>query len=160
MLSPVKIHLVWIRREICIDHAPFTRENSPVFSSVRAQQGMDFFTEGSIIMDFSLHRFFFFTRDKTAIDGLNLCAFLVNYCNAFISCLNSHSDGTRLLQNKWCNATFLQIFSDEVSNSSTSWIGNVHFWVNYSFNKRLGLITLFLFRIDHVLMHHLLLLLQ
>ncbi len=33
------------------------------------------------------------------------------------------------LVNKWCNATFLQIYSDEETNSSTSWIawGWVHF---------------------------------
>ncbi len=39
------------------------------------------------------------------------------------------------LVSEWCNATFLQICSDEETNSSTSlmvwwW---VHFWVNYSF---------------------------
>ncbi len=58
---------------------------------------MDFFTEGSLIMDSSLHSFL---HHKTVIDGLNFCALLVNYCNAFIGCLNSHSDGTHLQQNK------------------------------------------------------------
>ncbi len=32
--------------------------------------------------------------------------------------LNSHSDGTHSLQSKWCNAKFLQICSDEETNSS------------------------------------------
>ncbi len=41
----------------------------------------------------------------------------VDYCDVFISCLNSHSDGTHSLQSespvtKRCNANFLQICSD------------------------------------------------
>ncbi len=37
---------------------------------------------------------------------------------------------------KWCNAKFLQICSDEQTNSSTSWTAweNIRFWVNNSFN--------------------------
>ncbi len=44
-------------------------------------------------------------------DGLEWCGLLVDYCDVFISCLDSHSDGTHSLQNiHWgCNATFLQI---------------------------------------------------
>ncbi len=44
----------------------------------------------------------------------------VQDCDVFISCLDSHSDGTHSLQSKstslvskFCNATFLQICSDE-----------------------------------------------
>ncbi len=47
---------------------------------------------------------------------------------------DSQSDGTHSLQedqllSKWCNAKFLQICSDEDTNSSTSWmtLGWVHF---------------------------------
>ncbi len=36
----------------------------------------------------------------------------VDYCEVFISCLDS-SDGTHSLQSIWCNATFLQICSIE-----------------------------------------------
>ncbi len=32
------------------------------------------------------------------IDGPELYGLLVNYCDAFISCLDSHSDGTHSLQ--------------------------------------------------------------
>ncbi len=58
-------------------------------------------------------------------DGLEWCGLLVDYCDVFNSCLDSHSDGTHSLQRihcwdtdamlhfKWCNA-------------------NVNFWVNYS----------------------------
>ncbi len=50
-------------------------------------------------------------------DGLDLCG--------FISCSDSHSDGTHSLQSiQWWagDATFLQICSDEETNSSTSWM--------------------------------------
>ncbi len=42
----------------------------------------------------------------------------VDYCDAFISCLDFHSDGTHPftedpLVSKWCNSEFIQICSDE-----------------------------------------------
>ncbi len=55
----LKCYLVWIRREICTDQTPFKRKNRPkqicgwIFD-VRGQQGMYFFTRGSIIMDYGL----------------------------------------------------------------------------------------------------------
>ncbi len=45
-----------------------------------------------------------------------MCELLVDYCNVFISCLDSHSDGTHSLQriHWWArDTTFLQICSDE-----------------------------------------------
>ncbi len=58
---------------------------------------------------------------KTLTDGLEWCGLLVDYCDVFISCLDSHSDGTHSLQRiyKWCNAKFLKICSNEETNSST-----------------------------------------
>ncbi len=56
-----------------------------------------------------------------------------------MSCLDSHSDGTHSLDplvSKWCNDTFLQICSDEETDSSTFWMawGWVHNnSVNYTF---------------------------
>ncbi len=49
---------------------------------------------------------------KMLIDGLEWCGLLVDYCDVFISCLDSYSDGTHShsLVSKWCNATFLQIW--------------------------------------------------
>ncbi len=35
---------------------------------------------------------------KTLTDGLEWCGLLVDYCDVFISCLDSHSDGTHSLQ--------------------------------------------------------------
>jgi len=39
-----------------------------------------------------------YSLDKTFIDALELCGLLVDYCDVFISCLDSHSDGTQSLQ--------------------------------------------------------------
>ncbi len=51
----------------------------------------------------------------------------MDYCDVFISCLKSHSDGTHSLQSelvsKLCNAKFIQICSDEETNSSTVHLG-------------------------------------
>ncbi len=67
----------------------------------------------------------------TLIDGLEWCGLL----RCFISCLDSHADGTHSLQ---CNDTFLQICSDEESNILDGQVSNISenicFWVNYCFN--------------------------
>ncbi len=42
-----------------------------------------------------------FSLQKMLAEGLE-------YCNIFISCFDSHSDGTHPLVSKRCNATFLQ----------------------------------------------------
>ncbi len=39
-----------------------------------------------------------FSRHKTITDGLAWCGLLVDYFDVFISCLDSHSDGTHSLQ--------------------------------------------------------------
>ncbi len=39
-----------------------------------------------------------FWLHKMLIDGLEWCRLLVDYCDVFISCLDSHSDGTHSLQ--------------------------------------------------------------
>ncbi len=41
---------------------------------------------------------FSFWLYKTLTDGLEWCGLLVDYCDVFISCLDSHSDGTHSLQ--------------------------------------------------------------
>ncbi len=48
------------------------------------------------------------------------------------------------LVSKWCNAKFLQICFDEETNSSTSWMTwvNFHYWVNYTFKKRVIMLIL------------------
>ncbi len=58
----------------------------------------------------------------------------MDYCDVFISCLDSHSDGTL------CNATFSQSSSSEETKSSKSWMAmmrliifsaTLHFLVNF-----------------------------
>ncbi len=57
---------------------------------------------------------FIFCLLQMLTDGLEWCGLLVDYCDVFISCLDSHSDGTHSLQSIhcWarCNATFLKIW--------------------------------------------------
>ncbi len=81
---------------------------------VRGQQGWTFFTGGSIIMDTGvifwqkqqfkvkksclLKKTCSFSLHKMLINGLEWCELLVDYCDVFSSCLDSHSDGTHSLQ--------------------------------------------------------------
>ncbi len=77
-------------------------------------------------------------------DWLEWCGLLVDYCDVFISCLDSHSDGTHWLHPSDSMLHFSK--SDEETNSSTSWLvwgwGHLQqifiFWMNYSFNDGLG----------------------
>ncbi len=49
-------------------------------------------------------------------DGLEWCGSLVDYCDVFISCLDSHSDGTHSLQRIYCWASDAMLhFSKSVS---------------------------------------------
>ncbi len=62
---------------------------------------------------------------KTWIDGLEWCELLVDYCDVFISCLDSHSDGTHSLQSIywWASDAMLHLSkSDKETNSSMSWM--------------------------------------
>ncbi len=71
----------------------------------------------------------------------------MDYCDVFISCLDSHSDGTHSLQriHWWASDAVLHFSkSDEETNPSTSWMAwgwikifsaNLHSWVNYSFKS-------------------------
>ncbi len=75
---------------------------------------------------------FSFCLLKMLIDGLEWCGLLVDYCDVFISCLDSHSDGTHSLQSIRCWASDGMLHfskSDEETNSSTSWMtwGWAHF---------------------------------
>ncbi len=66
-----------------------------------------------------------FLLHKMLIDGLELHRFLVDYCDVFISCLVSHSDGTihcRGSIGEQVMIIFFQISSNEETNSSTSWM--------------------------------------
>ncbi len=65
---------------------------------------------------------------KMLTDGLEWCGLLVDYCDVFISCLDSHSDGTHSLQSiHWwaSDATFLQIWSDEERVNKCLFLGEL-----------------------------------
>ncbi len=62
---------------------------------------------------------------KMLTDGLEWCGLLVDYCDVFISCLDSHSDGTHSLQSIHCwdsDAMLHFSKSDEETNSSKLWM--------------------------------------
>ncbi len=67
-----------------------------------------------------------FSLHKMLTDRLESCGILVDYCDVFISWLDSHSDGTHSLLRihwwvRWWNANFLKICSSEETK------GRVHF---------------------------------
>ncbi len=55
-----------------------------------------------------------YLTSQDVIDRQKFCQLLVDYCDVFISCLNSHSDGTHSLQMIHCRA------SDVMQNLSKS----------------------------------------
>ncbi len=69
---------------------------------------------------------------KLVKNGLEWCGLLVDYCDVFISCLDSHSDGTHSLQRiHWWASDVMLHFSKSVlmkKDSSTSWMA--WGWVN------------------------------
>ncbi len=80
-------------------------------------------------------------------DGLEWCELLVDYCDVFISCLDSHSDGTHSLQRIHWWATDVMIhFSKSETNSSTSWMawGWVNFQQNFIFGWTISLTLILL----------------
>ncbi len=121
--------VVWIRREIYTDQTSFTSINSPkqfqtstlVDIDVRGQQEMDFFTGGSIIIDyglvfwseeslkhFGLELFFYtnFLLHKKFIDGLeSCCGLLWCFYQLFGLSFWRHPFTSEYpLVSKWCNA--------------------------------------------------------
>ncbi len=83
---------------------------------------------------------------KTLTDGLEWCGLLVDYCDVFISCLDSHSDGTHSLQSIHCwdtDAVTHFSKSDEETNSSSSWMdwGWVYFQLIFIFGWTIPLMA-------------------
>ncbi len=133
---------------------------------VRELQQMDFFTGGSVglwthilagsnglqlqlswwicLLMMNLlykHRF---SLHKMLTDGLEWCGLLVDYCDVFISCLDSHSDGTHSLQRiHWWASHVVLHFSKSVPMKKEThlylgWPKGEYifskFWVNNPFN--------------------------
>ncbi len=53
----------------------------------------------SVLILLSMEKYFTMKQrfNKMLNDGLEWCGLLVDYCDVFISCLDSHSDGTHSL---------------------------------------------------------------
>ncbi len=100
-----------------------SKTNMWVDCDVRGKHGMDFFlwrkryywlwtrilarSDGFMLM---MDLFLTNTQlHKTLIDGLEWCGLLVDYCDVFISCLDSHSDGTHSLQRIHCWASDIML---------------------------------------------------
>ncbi len=69
----------------------------------------------------------------TNIQLFESCRLVVDYCDVFISCLDSHSDGTHSLDplvSKWCNNKLIS----ENFNELITFLAVFNIWVNYSFN--------------------------
>ncbi len=90
--------------------------NMLVNFDVRGQQEMDFFTaEVLLLCTHILARSNIFYFYKTLTDGLESCGLLVDYYDVFISCLDSHSDGTHSLQRiYWWSSDVMLHFSKSV----------------------------------------------
>ncbi len=109
------------------------------------QQEMDFFSGGSVIMGLLLEKvhlllsliWVILVKNILMMDLFQLLSspdvnwwtgvvwIIVDYCDVFISCLDSHSDGTHSLQSIHCldtDAVTHFYKSDEETNSSTSWM--------------------------------------
>ncbi len=82
-----------------------------------------------------------FSFHNILIGPLEWCGLLVDYCDVFISCLDSHSDGTHSLQSIHCWAIDINLhFSKSVPINKQihlrvgKFSENFNFGVNYSFN--------------------------
>ncbi len=93
-----------------------------------------------------------FLLHKMLTDGLEWCGLLVDYCDVFISCLDSHSDGTHSLQriHWWVSDVMLHFSKSVLMKKQThlhlGWSkcpANCHFWVNDSFNTKGPVLILF-----------------
>ncbi len=90
-----------------------------------------------------LQTFHSFWLQLMLTDGLEWCGLLVDYCDVFISSLDSHSDGTHSLQRiHWWTSDVKLNFSKSFLMKKQTSLGchegecisaKFHFWVNCSF---------------------------
>ncbi len=148
-LSLILLSPIVLRSEIYTDQAQFTSENSPKqicqwILMWKKNMGMDFFTGETVIMNYwlifwpeaTLHvngSLITNTRlHKILIDGLDSCAL------KWISCLDSHSDGTHSLQMNTASDV-MQHFSKSVllkkqTHLHLGWPEAEHIFSIFSFN--------------------------
>ncbi len=84
-----------------------------------------------------------FCLQKTLTDGLEWCGLLVDYCDVFISCLGSHSDGTHSPQSIHCWASDECYISPNLMKKQThlhlGWSEGEHIFIKCSFLGQLFL---------------------
>ncbi len=109
-------NIAFAKKVSCLNHLQVKTVQNRVDLDVKGQRWIDFFSGGNAIMDYGL----ILKAKSDALklkllnDGfvllhfrcdVNSCGLLVEYCDVFISCLDSHSDGTHSLQriHWWAN---------------------------------------------------------
>ncbi len=119
----------WKSISVIMDYGPI------FFNGLMLKKMMNFFL---ITHSFSLH--------KMLIDGLEWCRLLVHYCDVFISCLDSNSDGTHSLQSiHWWASDVMLNFSNLFwwrnklicildGLRLSIFPANFHFWMSYFSN--------------------------
>ncbi len=92
---------------------------------MRGQQGMDFFTEGSVIMD---------------------------YCDVFIICLDCQSDGTHSLQRiNWWASDLMQLFLQNFHFFPMNYSINVQLHLLLNFHGQNSVISIWIFAIRNIM---------
>ncbi len=79
---------------------------------------------------------------KMLIDGLESCVLLVDFCDVFISCLDSHSDGTHSQSIDWWSSDVMLNFSKSVQKQAhlhLGWHEGEYFFSKFSFLDELFL---------------------
>ncbi len=132
----MKICFIWIRREICTDQTLFTSENSP-------KHGWTFYWRGEallwariltrsdiLMMDLFLTNMqLFVSQDVNWWTGVVWITCVLLWC--FISCLDSHSDGTHSLQMMhWWPSNVMLHFSKSVLMKKETHL-HLYFWVTW-----------------------------
>ncbi len=138
-----------IYKNICLEHlflrclicAYFSPDSDETTFSLREALLwiIDYFGRSSWWICFSQTHSF--SLHKMLIDGLEWCGLLMDYCDVFISCLDSHSDGTHSLQRiHWWASDVMLHFSKRNKLMSfldglrvNRFLPNFHFGMNYSF---------------------------
>ncbi len=137
----------WLNYESSIHNIPFSSEKGISSGEKYSMHRPNMFTNPKHLMDsFVTNTQLFTSQDvnRWMWDVWITCGF----CDVFISCLDSHSDGTHSLQRiHWWASDVMLHFSKSVQMKKKNLIyildssrmstlpTNFHFWVNYSFNE-------------------------
>ncbi len=140
ILSPLSLILLSsVKRSSCLNqernmHRPSTlykwkqlQTNMSVDFDVKGQQRMDFFTGGSVIMNYGLILWICFLQTQDAYWWMQIVQITIGLLWCFYQLFGllfwRHPfTAEDPLVRKWCNATFLQIFYEETNSSTFSFL--------------------------------------